>query len=139
MALYEPIKGHEVDEEHGMPDSVIINNSMNDQDVEMAVRISKLRSSAPPNGAVSVATAYTHPPEPTSLPASKLRHHQQRLVSLDVFRGLTVVVMSLLPPPSPYLSAPFVSFHYPSVVHSCPPSSGFNSINKLLAANMTPC
>lgn len=98
MALYEPIKGHEVDEEHGMPDSVIINSSsMSDQDVEMAVRISKLRSSAPPNGAVSVATAYTHPPEPTSLPAnSKLRHHQQRLVSLDVFRGLTVVLMILV-------------------------------------------
>lgn len=114
MALYEPIKGHEVDEEHGMPDSVIVNNSMNDQDVEMAVRISKLRSSAPPNGAVSVATAYTHPPEPASLPASKLRHHQQRLVSLDVFRGLTVVVMSLLPPPSPYLSGCFV------IQASCP-------------------
>lgn len=136
MALYEPIKGHEDDEEHGMPDSVIINNSMNDQDVEMAVRISKLRSSAPPNGAVSVATAYTHPPEPTSLPASKLRHHQQRLVSLDVFRGLTVVVMSLLPPSLSlsFGSFRFVSFHYPSVV----PLLWFNSINKLLAANMTP-
>ncbi|XP_050373270.1 uncharacterized protein LOC126790935 [Argentina anserina] len=95
MALYEPIKVHEVDEEDGMADSVIIKNV--NQDVEMAVPISKLTSSAPPNDAVSFATAYSHS-EGTTLPTcSKVLHRQQqRLVSLDVFRGLTVALMILV-------------------------------------------
>ena len=108
MALYEPIKVQEVDEEHGMADSVVMIKS-NVEDVEMAVRISKLMTSSPPNDAVSVATAYGHPEGVTTLPKVRLQQpQQQRLVSLDVFRGLTVVVMTFLPL-SLYLSSPYVS------------------------------
>ncbi|KAM1280762.1 hypothetical protein EV2_022203 [Malus domestica] len=104
MAMYEPIKVYSDDEKRGMADRIMGKNinigggdggdGHMDADVEMAVQpISK-----PPTGVGGAACKNISNGEAAvaSLP-SKSRQQQQRLVSLDVFRGLTVAVTSAFP------------------------------------------
>ncbi|PQM35491.1 hypothetical protein Pyn_32761 [Prunus yedoensis var. nudiflora] len=107
MAVYEPIKGYEHDvEERGMTDPMMMkkNNISIDhnEDVEMAIQqISKSTSAsaaAAVGGGAGGAAAYKNVSNEEAAAASlpsKLRQ-QQRLVSLDVFRGLTVAIMILV-------------------------------------------
>ncbi|ONI29719.1 hypothetical protein PRUPE_1G210600 [Prunus persica] len=106
MAVYEPIKRYEHDdEERGMTDPMMMKKNNisidHDEDVEMAIhQISKSTSASSAATAASGAAAYKNVSHeeaaaaPASLP-SKLRQ-QQRLVSLDVFRGSTVAIMILV-------------------------------------------
>ncbi|XP_009359837.2 heparan-alpha-glucosaminide N-acetyltransferase [Pyrus x bretschneideri] len=105
MAMYEPIKVYLDDEKRGMTD-LIMGKNVNigdgggaggdghmDDDVEMAVQpISK-----PPTSVGGAACKFISNGEAAvaSLP-SKSRQQQQRLVSLDVFRGLTVALMIIV-------------------------------------------
>ncbi|KAB2625064.1 heparan-alpha-glucosaminide N-acetyltransferase-like [Pyrus ussuriensis x Pyrus communis] len=107
MAMYEPIKVYLDDEKRGMTD-LIMGKNVNigggggggaggdghmDDDVEMAVQpISK-----PPTGVGDAACKNISNGEAAvpSLP-SKSWQQQQRLVSLDVFRGLTVALMIIV-------------------------------------------
>lgn len=125
MAVYEPVKGYEHDdEERGMTDPMMMKNNNisidHDEDVEMAIQqISKstsASSAASSAGGGGGAAAFKNVSKEeaaaaaASLP-SKLRQ-QQRLVSLDVFRGFTVAVRNVVyfQPPL-YVSAAF--FHIP--------------------------
>ncbi|BBG93771.1 Protein of unknown function D [Prunus dulcis] len=106
MAVYEPIKRYDHDdEERGMTDPMMMKKNNisidHDEDVEMAIHhISKSTSASSAAAASGGAAAYKNVSHeeaaaaPASLP-SKLRQ-QQRLVSLDVFRGFTVAIMILV-------------------------------------------
>lgn len=124
MAVYESVKGYEHDdEERGMTDPMMMKNNNisidHDEDVEMAIQqISKstsASSAASSAGGGGGAAAFKNVSKEeaaaaaASLP-SKLRQ-QQRLVSLDVFRGFTVAVRNVVyfQPPL-YVSAAFFIF-----------------------------
>ncbi|KAM2541658.1 hypothetical protein TB2_021197 [Malus domestica] len=111
MAMYEPIKVYSDDEKRGMADRIMGKNinigggdgvgaggdggdGHMDADVEMAVRpISKSPTGV---GGAACKNISNGEAAVASLP-SKSRQQQQRLVSLDVFRGLTVAVTSAFP------------------------------------------
>lgn len=122
MAVYEPIKRYEHDvEERGMTDPMMMKSNNisidHDEDVEMAIQqISKSTSASSASaagcgagGAAAYKNVSNEEAAAASLP-SKLRQ-QQRLVSLDVFRGLTVAVCNVVyfQPPL-YVSAAFFMF-----------------------------
>lgn len=85
MAVYEPVKVH--DDEHFNKNYVSLSNNVDDEDVELALRFAKVNDAA-----------YKAMEEKKSLilsanPHQHQQQQQQRLVSLDVFRGLTVAVI----------------------------------------------
>lgn len=120
MAVYEPVKGYEHDdEERGMTDPMMMKNNNisidHDEDVEMAIQqISKSTSASSAGGGGGAAAFKNVSKEEAAAAAaslpSKLRQ-QQRLVSLDVFRGFTVAVRNVVyfQPPL-YVSAAFFIF-----------------------------
>lgn len=88
MAVYEPVKVH--DDEHFNKNYVSLSNNVDDEDVELALRFAKVNDAA-----------YKAMEEKKSLilsanPHQHQQQQQQRLVSLDVFRGLTVALMILV-------------------------------------------
>ncbi|XP_016647997.1 PREDICTED: heparan-alpha-glucosaminide N-acetyltransferase isoform X1 [Prunus mume] len=113
MAMYEPIKGCEHDdEERGMTNPMMMKNNNisidHDEDVEMAIQqISKSTSASSAAASASAcggggAAAYKNVSKEeaaaaaASLPSKLRQQQQQRLVSLDVFRGFTVAIMILV-------------------------------------------
>ena len=110
MAMYEPIRGYSDDDERRMADPIMKENinigggdgRMND-DVEMAIRPDQ----SPTGGGAAYTNSSNEEATVASLP-SKSRQQQQRLGSLDVFRGLTVVVTSTTFPGFSYSSISLV-------------------------------
>lgn len=105
--MYEPIKGYDNNnnEDNGNLPDPIIKFSSDDENVELAIRISNhSRSVANANAGIIKNIINTDEHHHSLLPSnSKQQLHQQqqqqqkqRVVSLDVFRGLTVALMILV-------------------------------------------